>query len=428
MEDGSSVPITETCSPVKAPTTCSENQFSPNSTIEPSNPDYSLNRSNITTKYTKTSASHSLKTQPNTALSQAERIAKRNLKKHLKQKIRIKKYETRLHQAISRGDDKTADRARNELQAYHQRLRDDPESVMHQPGFGDIIEHREEETHFVAKSRQWLVKHIYQPLVLKIIQVENHSTTKQVQTDHARALCYHMTKGTQTEQMFDNDLALLGYTRQKFVERAVLAVTSLERGLEASLSVFENNNAAPSFWKDRLLAMETIASIGCGPGCDAVGVMAFLRQQTASVKEIVLIDYVMPQWKRLVVDSLVELVVPRFVPQIHLASCDVRFPLSHASNESAPILLEGVDCIVVSYLLTETRGKWNTFFKELLQFVSPMTVLLMSEPTAWQLHLFLNQFSQYILEHKWVDSSRDTPELQGLENRMGPAVLLVCTR
>jgi hypothetical protein len=45
--------------------------------------------------------------RPNHALSQAERSAKQGLKKYLKQKMRLKKYETRLHQAVTRRDDHT---------------------------------------------------------------------------------------------------------------------------------------------------------------------------------------------------------------------------------------------------------------------------------------------------------------------------------
>jgi hypothetical protein len=145
-------------------------------------------------------------------------------------------------------------------------------------------------------------------------------------------------------------------------------------------------------------------------------------------------DYVMPQWKRLIVDALIPLVVPHYVLQIETASCDVRYPLSHTVNQSALESLffddnnTPLDCIVVSYLLTETRHKWKDFFQDLLERLPTNALLLLSEPTAWQLHSFLRTFSHRIQKHQWLDSSRDTPELQGLENRMGPAVLLVCIR
>jgi hypothetical protein len=50
---------------------------------------------------------------------------------------------------------------------------------------------------------------------------------------------------------------------------------------------------------------------------------------------------------------------------------------------------------------------------------------LLSEPTAWQLHSFLEHYAEYIASHQWLDSSQDEPELQPLEARMGPAVVLV---
>ena len=60
--------------------------------------------------------------RPNTDLSPAEREAKRHLKQQLKQKARLRKYETRLQtlktQASTRGDQVLAARARQELEDY----------------------------------------------------------------------------------------------------------------------------------------------------------------------------------------------------------------------------------------------------------------------------------------------------------------------
>jgi hypothetical protein len=125
-------------------------------------------------------------------------------------------------------------------------------------------------------------------------------------------------------------------------------------------------------------------------------------------------DYVMPQWKRLIVDALIPLVVPQYVRQIETASCDVRFPYSISStvNQSALLALESsdttpLDFIVVSYLLTETRGKWKAFFQEHLELLPTHALVLLSIPTAWQLHLFLNYFPFFgqalcCPAHMWV--------------------------
>jgi hypothetical protein len=154
---------------------------------------------------------------------------------------------------------------------------------------------------------------------------------------------------------------------------------------------------------------------------------------------IILMDYVMPQWKCLVVGSLLPLLSPLDVPRVDTASCDVRFAWIETFNQAAretvinwllsPAMKDDgclFDCHL--YLLTETRGKWMQFLKELLQELPPKSLLLLSEPTAWQLHSFLQVFDEFIECHQWLDSSRDTPELQNLEGRMGPAVLMVCTR
>ena len=55
-------------------------------------------------------------------------------------------------------------------------------------------------------------------------------------------------------------------------------------------------------------------------------------------------------------------------------------------------------------------------------------MILMMEPTAWMLHVFLREYDAYIDRVTWLDSSRDSKDLQGLDNRMGPAILLVTTK
>jgi hypothetical protein len=203
-------------------------------------------------------------------LTQAERIAKRNLKKHLKQKTRLHKYETRMHQAVLRRDSTTEARARQEWHDYYQFLLGDPDSFAHQP---DFQLQRTAESQRVRQGREWLTK-IWLRLISKLQQeTDAAKNDKQAQTDQARTLLQNMTKGTQTESMFDNDMALLGYTRQKFMERALLAVTSLDR-LEATkkeqqTSTTTTTTAHSLVW-NRLLQTNPIYSIGCGPGCDAL--------------------------------------------------------------------------------------------------------------------------------------------------------------
>jgi hypothetical protein len=53
----------------------------------------------------------------------------------------------------------------------------------------------------------------------------------------------------------------------------------------------------------------------------------------------------------------------------------------------------------------------------------PGTLFIFSDPTAWQLHLFMER-SSYCMDFCWLDSSMYRPELQALEGRVGPAVLV----
>jgi hypothetical protein len=355
--------------------------------------------------------------RPNTELSHAERQAKRQLKKILKQQTRIRKYETRLQQATTRGDEVTAARARKELEDYCNLLSQDPNSVVHEHGFKrNSRTRKDEESPAIDKGRRWMLK-IWNKLIL---QIKDPETTKQNQTDHARELLQNMTKGTQTESMFDNDQALLGYTRQKFMERALLAFKSLDQVKKY-----------PDFFNILMRTRQSL-HIGCGPGCDALGVLAFLKHcdEDAILDRIVLMDYVMPKWKSLVIDSLIPLISPKHVIRVDTASADVRSPFQNGMNRTFCNSMDfsQVNLVVVSYLLTETRGKWQDFFRDLFQKIKPRTLMLLCEPTAWQIHLLIKEYRDHIERYQWLDSSQNAPELQVLEGRMGPAVLMIYTK
>ena len=375
----------------------------------------------------------------NKELTPTEKLAKRNLKKILKQKQRIKKYEIRFQQASGRGDTDIAERAQKELDDYYDHLLKDPHSIVYQPGFQrinlqeSVYAQPEEEPLHIQEGRRWMWR-LWNQLILKI---KDPDTTKRDQTEIARELLMNMTKGTQTESMFENDQALLGYTRQKFNERATLAYKSLDRARKY-----------PELFH-RLIKTRQICSIGCGPGCEIVGALCFLilgenpqdvsRLQSTNLSpsnsvvldRIVLMDYVMPKWKRLVIDSLVPLIAPHYVSQVSAHNVDVRFKLGQEMNETlagSDVDFAGLDLVMVSYLLTETRGNWKDFFGDVMKKLKSGALLLLSEPTAWQLHSFLQRYADYIASHQWLDSSQDDPELQPLEARMGPAVVLITVK
>jgi hypothetical protein len=323
-------------------------------------------------------------------------------------------------------------------------------------------------------------------------------TTKQRQTIHAAELKANMQQGTQTKSMFNDELAVLGYTRQKFHERAVLAFSSLDRldpmycddtGNDEDIPHNDNGDSNDTDTKttttagqisekrrknhetnqamlrciwERLMTTEQIVSIGCGPGCDAVGVLGFLESHGVKPSNgIVLLDFVMNVWKELVLDTLIPMIVPRCVPSVRTVMCDVRESLlvptggddneNENSSTNRTAFLELTEpttrrhkLVVVSYLLTETRQKWKSFFGHLLGLLKGTeSLLLLTEPTAWQLHEFLRCFGGggssdnendnsgeddlLLKAHLWLDSSRDLPHLQDLDKRNGPAILLVCT-
>ena len=369
---------------------------------------------------------------PNHELTHEQRLEKRNLKKKLKQHSRLRKFEIRLHQAIARKDIITEQRARRELRDYCQSLLEQDVSILRDPQCPQQFTRDCEDSTYAEASRAF-VERIYQQLILKC-KKEEARLDKELLTEQARQLLLNMTKGTQTKTMFDNSDALLGYTRQKFIERAALAVSSLD---QLKRPVSSNSFCSTNSLLTSLLSVGRVYSIGCGPGCDAVGVLAFFKSHHRPLQRIVLMDYVMDQWKQLVVDPLMEVLIPTHVPKINTASCDVRFSLHDETNRDAFIEIRrnedcafdiSTDLVVISYLLTETRGKWQTFLGDVVNVLRPGSLLLMSEPTAWQLHHFLEFCRDHIEYFEWLDSSRWTPELQALEGRIGPAVLLVRTK
>jgi hypothetical protein len=384
----------------------------------------------------------SMAKKSNQELTDKEKLAKRNLKKRLKQQARIKKLETRLKHAISRRDKVVEEATRQELDAYSQQLLQEEGSILHTPDMntdhdGSIVTSStmpQEESPTVQNCRIFLEENIYH---LLIRQCKHYDQTgdKKFQTAQARTLLRNMTKGTQTESMFDNRSSLVGYTRQKFIERAMLAASSLDK---------LDNNPTTSESKtifQQVLDAQVICSIGCGPGCDASGILALQQVYQKRPTSVLLLDFVIDQWKDAILDPLTNILVPESVDNIHTAFCDIRLSLYAEGNSLALAEMTrgggsednrttedkqlDIDLVLISYVLTETRGKWRTFMTDLFRLLRSGTMLLLSEPTAWQLHHLLDIGKDRIDCHEWLDSSRNTPELQPLENRVGPAVLLL---
>ena len=155
-------------------------------------------------------------------------------------------------------------------------------------------------------------------------------------------------------------------------------------------------------------------------------------EKEPSVERILFLDYVITKWKRIAIDSLIPLISPAFCKRCVCASLDVRYSLTHPKNIECQSKLNddnGSMLVVISYLLTETRGKWHDFMLSFLKTrLTKPTILLLMEPTAWMIHSFKERYHAYIQKATWLDSSRDSKDLQCLDNRIGPAIMLVTTK
>eukprot|EP00581_Thalassiosira_minuscula_P033428 CAMPEP_0183763658 /NCGR_PEP_ID=MMETSP0739-20130205/9844_1 /TAXON_ID=385413 /ORGANISM="Thalassiosira miniscula, Strain CCMP1093" /LENGTH=121 /DNA_ID=CAMNT_0026002105 /DNA_START=95 /DNA_END=457 /DNA_ORIENTATION=+ len=116
---------------------------------------------------------------------------------------------------------------------------------------------------------------------------------------------------------------------------------------------------------DKLGSIERVCSLGCGPGNDAVGLIAFLRSyfnremvidsSLPSMKEIFLLDYAMDEWKDAILDYLIPILVPDYAGKVTCETCDITEPLA---NERIEQFVKDSDIFLTSYLLTETRNQW----------------------------------------------------------------------
>jgi hypothetical protein len=85
--------------------------------------------------------------------------------------------------------------------------------------------------------------------------------------------------------------------------------------------------------------------------------------------------------------------------------------------------LLSIDLFITSYLLSETRGKWHDFYESLFQKARPGSLFLFTDPTAWQIHIWLSKHQHELEGHCWLDSSMNRPDLQVLEGRLESGVL-----
>lgn len=357
----------------------------------------------------------------NSQLSDAEKKAKKKLKFELKHQRKVQKLETRIKHAISRNDPIVEQSARQELDAL---LRKN-DGFQHQ-----VVQQEQASTDEQYEESMQLVRDIFHRLLSTWDEKERGKTE---QNKRARDLLHHMTKGTQSPTMFQDVTALRGYTRQKFYSRAGLIVESLGKLSPEQSSLSNQRDVIDACW-EKMCKINQICSIGCGPGCDAVGLLAFLRgyiqkrDGNPTSMHFVLLDYAMEEWKDAVLDALESILTGSFASTVTLAPCDVTTSL----DAHIWPLVETTDIFLTSYLLTETRDKWDAYFIKLVDKAKEGAIFYFAEPLPWQLHRLIRMSAQdsdpsplQKLRFAWIDSSMNHPELQELDGRAGgPALLL----
>ena len=186
-----------------------------------------------------------------------------------------------------------------------------------------------------------------------------------------------MGKGLQQLEMF-GDEALLVYVRRKFSERALLLFTALREAARAP-------DVAAA-----LRRLELCVSVGAGP-CPclfgyALAEELVLRPGRAGAAgppraRLEAWDYAASAWEpwvRLVDDQLLG------GGRLSLRACDVAEALERqAAALDEPMGRAGL--YLISYVLTETRGRWEGFVAALFERAAPGALFLCAEPTDWQL-------------------------------------------
>jgi len=387
----------------------------------------------------------------NTKLTEEERETKRRLKAELKHQRRVKSLETKIKHAISRKDAVIEKSAREELKTLLE-SKNDTIQISQQLSQWSLNPPINDTKHKAAVDDVIVILR----KLLSSIDDEDRQTVKKdkiEQTMKARTLLSNMTKGSQTKSMLKDITALRGYTRQKFHGRATLLIESFANitpeSLELAPTIYSRLDTQQqqecidqmeimNMCYEKLDNIQRVCSLGCGPGNDAAGLVAFLRSfmnRKDALEEIVLLDYAIEDWQEAVLDDLTPILVPGYISKITCESCDVTRSIKSDIVEQ---YIRDSDIFLTSYLLTETRNKWAEFIIELIDLSKVGAMFYFAEPVPWQLHQVIrmstNQSEKstdidYLplnkLRFAWIDSSIHQPLFQKLDGRpAGPAILL----
>ena len=405
----------------------------------------------------------------NKLLTAEEKEEKKVLKKKLKSLKKIQRLETRIRHAISRKDPVIEKEARIELEVLCAQT-NCPSMMIDDEIAKRSNDDRDEdrdskENCFAENFVLQISRKLFRSFATDIVG-EGKSTTKsendvdngdrQHQTACAVKLLKNMTRGSVELSMFNNQAALIGYTRQKFFERSMLVYTSMWK---LSPTNCDNNGGLgqeqrsiiskiwQKFQNDNI---KSLCCIGCGPGNDCVGLLTFLHSlqnndsmttstlQPISMERMIMIDWTIDKWDSVILTPLEAIMSEANIVErkeedertledtqiFNKSFCDVTKAYDDEINKCARILIDGSSCDIylVSYLLSETNGKWESFFNGLVHSADLGSTFYFAEPTPWQLHRLIDLYSSF-LDFIWIDSSMNEPSLQKLNGRLGPAVL-----
>jgi hypothetical protein len=450
--------------------------------------------------------------QPNSQLLPEAKMEKRKLKKEFKRRLKVEKLETRIRHSVRRKDSVVEAETRKELEELLKdavgngikitsvSLSECPKPAAPLPcgtNAAPCVFLSPEE----QMAKDWFIK-----IFIKLLKYDNTASNKEqaledssdyhvktssatirhVQTAHARKLLRHMSKGTQTKEMLSNEVALWGYTRQKFVQRAELVLhalfqlhsngTSRQQADNAKTGVNKDINNANHQSHERILerqrrvrdlmrlkmkGVKRACSVACGPGNDMIGLLAYLHEEQkqenkpqnnskdAAIQQPLLqsatcVDFAIEDWSRMLT-PLETIVCPAYTSEFVTMFCDITRPLAQGEQQQSretPSPLEHqdffssetaaeMDIFLFSYILTETRHQWEEFVVKLVHTAKLGTLLYFAEPAPWQLHRLLHIIeietgeTDFRLDHAWLDSSISFPEQQAMDRRMGPAVIML---
>ena len=397
---------------------------------------------------------------PNAQLSDEAKLEKRRQKKKLKFYRNVAKLENRIKHSICRRDLVVEAQARDELETLLKSKDHELDTIFIQEQnqgskvtqceanakkciisiFNKLLQH--------AESRANQNHASIQMTTAQGVKAQEESI-KKVQTAHARNLLRHMTKGTQTKEMLSNQVALWGYTRQKFVQRAELVLHSicqleLLNSGDSSTPEMERQREIRERMQNQILRVKRICSVACGPGSDMVGILSYFEEKRriknmreASVNlhdhlidRVVCLDFAIEQWQ-CIMSRLYDIVCPHLVGEMETMFVDITAPLivdeQTKENDRLKEIVETYDLFLFSYILSETRHKWETFVMQVFQRAKNSSLFYFAEPSPWQLHRLISllESQESPFNHAWLDSSMNFPELQPLDSRLGPAVLMI---